>query len=129
MTALETVTALYDAIGRQDQQAIFDLLHDDVEWKINCADPGPVPWFGHFRGKDGVGRFFQGLTAAEFTDFTPKAMAADGDLVMVWLHVGLTAPTGKTVDMSEVNIWEVCDGKIVKMEALEDTAAVKEAFS
>lgn len=129
MTAIETVSALYDAIARQDQQGIFDLLHDDIDWKINCADPGPVPWFGHFRGKNEVGRFFQALASGDFTDFSPRAMAANDDLVLVWLHVALTSPKGKSVDMSEVHIWQVKDGKIASMEALEDTAAVRDAFS
>lgn len=129
MSSLDVIQQLYEAIGRQDHGAVMDLLHDDVRWTINCADPGPVPWFGTFHGKSEVPRFFQGLTAAEFTDFSPKAMVADGDLVMVWLHVALTSPKGKTVDMSEVHIWQLRDGKVASLDALEDTAAVKEAMA
>lgn len=129
VTPIDTVTALYDAIARQDQKGIFDLLHDDIEWKVNCADPGPVPWFGCFRGKEEVGRFFAALASADFTDFSPRVMAATDDVVLVWLHVALTTPKQKSVDMSEVHVWHVRGGKIVRMEALEDTAAVKEAFS
>jgi uncharacterized protein len=126
---IDVIKQLYEAIGRQDLPAVLDLLHDDVRWTVNCAAPGHVPWFGDFRGKSQVPRFFEGLTAARFTDFSPKAMAADGDLVFVWLHVALTAPNGKSVDMSEVHVWQLRGHKVGSVDILEDTAAVRDAMA
>lgn len=128
MDSLQVIQALYEAIGRQDHAGVFDLLHDDVRWTVQCAEPGPVPWFGEFRGKEEVPRFFQGLASATFTDFSPRAMVADGELVMVWLHVALTGPSGTAVDMSEVHIWQLRDGKVASLDSIEDTDAVKKAM-
>jgi uncharacterized protein len=129
MANIDVIKSLYAAIGNQDFDEIMKLVHDDVRWTVQCADPGPVPWFGDFRGKAELPKFFEALTAAEFTDFSPRAIAADGDVVLAWLHVALTSPSGKKVDMSEVHIWHVREGKVASLDSIEDTDAVKTAMS
>lgn len=54
-------------------------------------------------------------------------MVGDDDTVMVLLHAAFRTKAGKEVDMLEVHVWELRDGKVASPDALEDTAVVKEA--
>lgn len=129
MAGIDVIREVYDAIGKQDVPTLMGLLHDDVRWTINVSDPGNVPWFGDFRGKDGVGQFFGGIQAVDWTDFSPLEMVGDGDLVMALLHAAFKTKTGKETDFLEVHVWRVRDGKVASLDAIEDTAQVKEALA
>lgn len=129
MSGVALIQDVYGKIAAQDIPGLMALLHDDIRWTINAADPGPVPWFGDFRGKDEVPKFFQGLGAVEWKDFSPRAVVGDDNTVMALLHVAFEAKSGKTVDMLEVHVWGLRDGKVASLDALEDTAAVRDALS
>jgi len=58
-----------------------------------------------------------------------KASLSEGGLVMNWLRVAFTSPKGRQVDMEEVQIWQVADGKVQSVDILFDTAAVARAFA
>ena len=51
---------------------------------------GNVPWFGVFEGKRGLLDLFAAFTTVEFNDVTDKALVAEGDTVMTWVHVAFT---------------------------------------
>jgi ketosteroid isomerase-like protein len=48
---------------------------------------------------------------------------------MTLLHVAFTAPNGRAVDMDEVQVWHLRDGKVCRVDTLLDTAAVAAAFA
>jgi len=59
MDNVATVNGAYEAFGRGDVASVLDALSDDVEW----TSPQTLPHGGQFRGKGGVGEFFQGIGA------------------------------------------------------------------
>lgn len=57
---VQMISSAYEAFSRGDIPAVLDMLDEAVEWEV--ADV--LPQGGSFRGKEGVGDFFQGLGAA-----------------------------------------------------------------
>ena len=125
---VDTVTAVSEALGRGDLLAVMGMVSKDVRWVVNAADREAAPWFGVYQGKRSLPDFFAELAKLDFTDFTLKAILSDGDLVITWLHVAFTSPLGREVDMEEVQIWQLADGKVTSVDTLLDTAAVAAAF-
>jgi ketosteroid isomerase-like protein len=125
----DIVKTVTEALGRGDLLAVMGLVAKDVRWAVNAADRDAAPWFGVYQGKRSLPDFFAELAKLTFTDFTLKALVADGDLVMSWLHVAFTSPNGRSVDMEEVQIWRLVDGKVRSVDTLLDTAAVGAAFA
>jgi ketosteroid isomerase-like protein len=125
----EIVSSVTEALGRGDLLSVMGLVAKDVRWAVNAADRDAAPWFGVYEGRRSLPDFFAQLAELTFTDFTLKAMLADGDLVITWLHVAFTSPKGRAVDMEEVQIWQVADGKVQTVDTLLDTAAVAAAFA
>lgn len=125
----EIVRSVTEALGRGDLLAVMGMVTKDVRWAVNAADRQAAPWFGVYEGKRSLPDFFAELAKLSFTDFTLRAMLAEGDLVITWLHVAFTAPTGRSVDMEEVQIWQLSEGKVRQVDTLLDTAAVGAAFA
>jgi ketosteroid isomerase-like protein len=67
---IEAVQRLYEAYGRGDVDAVLAELADDVDWAAEAASTS-VPWYGHFRGKSEVPRFFKEIASnVEVTEFS-----------------------------------------------------------
>jgi ketosteroid isomerase-like protein len=128
-TNVDTVRAVTEALGRGDLLAVMGMVSKDVRWAVNAADREAAPWFGVYQGKRSLPDFFAELARLTFTDFTLKAILSEDDLVMTWLHVAFTSPLGREVDMEEVQIWRLADGKVTSVDTLLDTAAVAAAFA
>jgi ketosteroid isomerase-like protein len=126
---VEIVKAITEALSRGDLLTVMGLVTKDVRWVVNATDREAAPWFGVYEGKRSLPDFFAQLAELSFTDFTLKAVLTDGDLVMTWLHVAFTSPKGRGVDMEEVQIWQLVDGKVARVDTLLDTAAVAAAFA
>ncbi len=130
MTAnADIVRSVTEALSRGDLLAVMGLVDRNVRWAVNAADRDAAPWFGVYQGKRSLPDFFAQLAELDFSEFELKALLSDGDLVMTWLHVAFTSPKGRQVDMEEVQIWRLADGKIVSVDTLLDTAAVGAAFA
>lgn len=127
-TPVAVVRAIQEAIGRGDLLPLMGRLHRNVTWSVNVARRDAAPWFGLYRGRQGVLRFFEDLSRVEMRRFDVRGVLGDGDLVMVWLQVGWTSPTGRDVDMNEVQIWRFEDDRVISVELLSDTLAAAEAF-
>ncbi len=123
------VRRITGALAAGDLLTVMSLVARDVRWAVNAADREAAPWFGVYEGKRSLPAFFEELAKLTFTDFTLKALLAEGDLVMTWLHVAFTGPNGRGVDMEEVQIWQLADGKVLSVDTLLDTAAVGAAFA
>jgi len=55
--SVDAVRGLYEAFGRADIPAILAALDENIDWTA----PENLPHGGSFRGRDTVGRFFQGI--------------------------------------------------------------------
>jgi ketosteroid isomerase-like protein len=126
---LDTVRAIYDAVGRNDLDAILDRVHDDVDWAAEAAGDA-APWYGVRTGRDGVASFFADLRdSIERNAFTPHAFAASDEHVHVLVDWTITAITaGRQASMTMHHYWRLRDGKVALFRGSEDTAVTASVF-
>jgi uncharacterized protein len=119
---VKTVQAVYEAFGRGDVAAILDAVTDDVDWASEASSTD-APWWGVRHGKAQVTDFFTQLAAnEEVLEFTPLAMAGDGDDVLtVVRYRAKSTKTGKALDMEIHHHFHFADGKISRYRGSEDT--------
>jgi ketosteroid isomerase-like protein len=124
----QRVKDVYAAFGRGDMPALLEVLADDVEW----VAPGPpdVPTTGTRRGKQAVQAWFGTVVEnLDFQLFEPHEFIAQGDKVIALLNTELTTRrTGRKVVSHEAHLWAFRDGKVIRHEAFEDTAAIADAY-
>jgi ketosteroid isomerase-like protein len=125
---VDTVRRIQEALGSGDIMAPMRHMAKDVRWTVNCADADAAPFFGEYHGRQGVAAFFEAMDVVDMTSFDIKAVIGDGDLVMVWLHMAFTTPTGRSVDMDETQVWRFRDSKVLSVDLFPDTLAVAAAF-
>lgn len=124
MSPLDTVRELYAAFGRGDLPTILSHLADDVVWEYG-ATSSPVPWLQPRRGREAVTGFFACLAEnLEFQRFEPRALVADGPLVIALVDVAATVkPTGRTfTEEDEAHIWRFdAQGRVARFAHRCDT--------
>jgi ketosteroid isomerase-like protein len=127
---VETVQRLYAAIGPNDVDAILAELADDVDWAAEAASSS-VPWYGSFRGKGEVPRFFEAIGSnVDITEFTPVSFTSNDTDVIATIRWAYTVKkTGKSAAMYMQHWWRFADGKIVFFRGSEDTEQSAAAFS
>lgn len=120
---VKTVQELYAAFGRGDIPFILNALTDDVEWQ---EPPGGAPPFqGTYRGREGVGRFFQALAAAvEVEAFAPREFLAQAETVVALGSYRFRAKkTGTSYETGWAMVWRFRNGKVARFEIYKDSAA------
>ncbi len=127
---IDAVQRLYEAYGRGDVEAVLAEVADDVEWGAEAASMS-VPWYGTYRGKAEVPRFFKEIGSnVEVTEFTPLSFTSNDTDVIVAVHWAYTVnATGKRAAMNMQHWWRFADGKIVFFRGSEDTEQSAAAFS
>ena len=122
----ETVIRLYEAFGRGDVEGILADVADDVDWGLEPGHPAleVAPWLANVRRKGELLNYFGGLgEAAEFHDFHPILMAAEGDHVVSLVHEDFTVrATGKHVVTTAVHHFTFGpDGRIARYRPIVDS--------
>ena len=108
---------------------VMGLVSRDVRWAVNAADRKAAPWFPVFSGRASLVGLFDALAMAKFTNTTVRAVIGDGPTVMSWSDIAFISSKGRSVEMQEVQVWRVADGKVISVDTLLDTAAVAAAFA
>ena len=129
---IEALERVYAAFGRGDIDAILAELADDIDWVSVSEEANPVvPWYGRYRGKGDVPRFFKEIgSTIDVTEFTPLSFTANETDVMVALRWAFTVKaTGKSAALHMQQWWRFTDGKIVFVRTCEDTKKSAAAFS
>src|SRR5688572_16521712 len=75
----EVVNEAYAAFGRGDIPALLEMMSEEVDWVVTDI----LPQGGSFRGRDGVGQFFEGV-GREWPELEIEIdeLVADGDHVI-----------------------------------------------
>ena len=127
---VEAIQRLYAAYGRGDVGAVLAELADDVDWAAEAASTS-VPWYGSYRSKSEVPRFFKEIgTNVDVTEFNLLSVTSNETDVIVALHWTYTVnATGKSAAMHMQHWWRFADGKIVFFRGSEDTEQSATAFA
>jgi ketosteroid isomerase-like protein len=127
---IAAVQRLYAAYGNADLDAVVAELSDDVDWAAEAAGSS-VPWWGSFRGKGEVPRFFKEIgTNVDVTEFAVAGLTSNDTDVIATVHWTFTVrATGKSASMYMQHWFRFADGKIVFFRGSEDTAQSAAAFS
>ncbi len=125
---IETVKSFYDALDRGDAPAALSLLAPDMEWSVVAG----WPYKPNGRGPQAVAEGVLMPVLKEWRGYRLHGsdMFAAGDkVVSMGTMTGVHVVTGKALEAAYVHVWEVADGKIVRMRQIVDTARVVEARS
>ena len=126
----EAVQRLYEAFARGDLDGVLAGLADDVDWAAEAASTS-VPWYGSYRGKGEVPRFFEAIASnVDVTEFTPLSFTSNETDVVATVHWAYRVrATGKQAAMYMQHWWRFADGEIVFFRGSEDTEQSALAFS
>jgi ketosteroid isomerase-like protein len=118
MDNVATVNGAYEAFGRGDIAAVIDLLADDVEW----SSPLTLPHGGQFKGKDGVGQFFQGIGGlwAGLQLEVHGVSALDGDSVVGVVTARGELSSGGAAGYGAAHVFTFANGKVVRFREYVD---------
>jgi len=119
---IEAVQRLYEAYGKGDLDAVLAELADDVDWAAEASGTA-APWWGNFRGKGEVPRFFKEIaTNLDISEFDVVSITSNDSDVVATVHWTFTAnSTGKTAAMYMQHWWRFVDGKIAFFRGSEDS--------
>jgi ketosteroid isomerase-like protein len=122
------VQSFFDTFGRGDIPALFQLLTDDIDWKVQGSPD--VPWTGQRRGRAQVEQVFSALaTAADVQDFQVHSQITQDNQAVV---LGYFKWKVKETHCTDYGVWAVHmvirDNKIAHYQMFENSFAVAEAF-
>ena len=117
---VETVKQAYAAFGRGDIPALLEMMSEEVDWVVTDI----LPQGGSFRGRDGVGQFFEGV-GREWPELEIELdeLVADGDHVIGLGHGKGKLAGGEAADYGFAHAFTVADGKIVRFREYADPGA------
>ena len=135
MSNAEVVLGTFRAVEERDPEALFELLHDDVEFH----DAESLPYGGSSRGKAAQR---EKLEAAPETTWLgtwgpvqpteaerrmdPRVVAIEGDEVTVLYTQRALSPDGERFESPVLGLYEVRDGKLARAQMFHyDTAAIQ----
>jgi hypothetical protein len=118
---LQAVSAIYEAFGRGDVDAILERCADDVRWEAwedNHAQRAGVAHLLLRTGKDGVAEFLGVVGGLEIKEFAVLDLGESGSQV----YAEVLIDTADYRD-EELHLWTFDDaGKVVRMRHYVDTA-------
>jgi ketosteroid isomerase-like protein len=120
------VRSAYEAFRRGDVQAIFALLHPEIEFYQSKR----VPWGGKYKGHEEVGYFFSKLIETIESRVAPDQFIDDeeGHVVTVGHTRGSIRATGREFEVPAVHVWTIREGKVMKFEAYIDAFQMRVAL-
>jgi uncharacterized protein len=107
-SAADVVRGIYDAFARGDVPAILAALDENIDWRV----PANLPHGGDCRGRDGVGRFFQGIGEnwdGLVVDIEDILSGDERVVVLARLHGKLRA-TGEETGYTAAHAWTLREG-------------------
>jgi ketosteroid isomerase-like protein len=122
LDAREIVSAVYEAVARQDMETFASLLAEDVVLVEPDGHPYPGTWHGH---ADVVEALPSILGAIRMTKIEVKQIIAEGDTALGIIQIVSTNAAGRDLVMPMIEKWVVRNGKVVHVEPYyHDTATL-----
>lgn len=125
---VEVTQQFFGHVGARDLPAIVSLFADRIDWSV----PGNFPWSGRRTEKTQIAGFFEQMwpyTVAGKNEVLDPTMIVSGEDVALFGTFRQTlVASGDTVDIGVACRLKVVDGKIVRLNMVEDTQVVAKAF-
>lgn len=122
----DTVSAMYEAMGRGDVPALVAMFDPQIDW----TDAEGFMTEGHYVGADEVVHGVFGPLFAEFPNFAVglEEVIDGGDrLVTLGRYTGTHAATGKSFEAAFAHVWTIANGLATSFRQFVDNAPVEEA--
>jgi ketosteroid isomerase-like protein len=122
---IDVIKRVYEAMENRDAEVMQELFADDMRvWQSPM-----LPWGGDYEGRDGAFTFFLTLVEHIESQVTTESLFAAGDhVVQTGRTRGTVVANGAPLDMPEVHVWELRDGKVVAFRVYIDTPAMLDAL-
>jgi len=122
MSNLNVVSDIYSLFGQGNIPAIFNHLHENVEWEHDSEDYG-IPWIKPGRGHAHVTRFFQALANIDFEQFDVLNLLEGPSQVVAVIRLGARVKSsGHEIRDLELHLWTFDDqGKVTRFRHVVDT--------
>jgi ketosteroid isomerase-like protein len=112
-----TIRGMYEAFARSDVPAILNTLDEQIDWR----SPENLPHGGHFRGRDDVRRFFEGIGEHwETLTVDVDETLSNGDHVVVLVIVRGRLRSGEETGYTAAHAWTLRDGTPVRFAETVD---------
>jgi ketosteroid isomerase-like protein len=123
---LAAVRSAYDAYASKELEALLALLDDDFEFRQSEL----VPWGGSYRGREGMIEFLGKITTHVDSVVEPEEFVeAEDCVVVIGRSRGTVKAGGRPFDVRAVHIWQIRDGRLLRLEAYLDTPAMTDALA
>ncbi len=117
---------IFEAFARRDGAAVVAALDHDVVWRVG----GRSPVAGEYRGRREVIDFLRMTTQATEGSYLSQllyALADDDRAVAVYRARG-SRPDGRTIDIEQILLCRIRDGRFVEVVAVPIDQAAFDAF-
>jgi ketosteroid isomerase-like protein len=111
---VETIRRIYDALARDDLDAAFRFMADDIEY----VNPPYAVEAGSRRGHEGIRENVEHMRGAfEHWRFQPEEFVDAGDkVVVVGTFEARGRDSGADVRGRMSRLWTLCDGRVVRYQ-------------
>jgi ketosteroid isomerase-like protein len=109
---------MYEAFSRGDVAVILDTVDEQIDWRA----PENLPHGGSFRGRDEVGRFFQGIGERwESLTVDVENILSGGDQAVALVSArGRLRGTNEDTGYTAAHTWTLRDGTPIRFRETVD---------
>jgi ketosteroid isomerase-like protein len=126
LTPTEIVRNVYAAFARRDAAEVFGWFSPHVE----IVQSAELPWGGHFHGHEGARQFFTLLTTHLNSTIEIERLVRAGDsIVAIGWTTGNVNATGAPYRVPIAHLWEIRDGKVVRIHFCIDNPSMLAALA
>ncbi|MDA8449467.1 nuclear transport factor 2 family protein [Acidovorax sp. NCPPB 3859] len=125
---LELIRRTYEGSSEENGRNLLAVLHPQVEW----TEAEGFPYAGTYVGVEALMAGVFSRLAGEWIDYHAQVHTylADGDRVAAFgVYSGTYKATAKSMQAPFAHLYEIRDGKIVRMSQYVDTVLVAKALS
>ncbi|MBL0123049.1 MAG: nuclear transport factor 2 family protein [Betaproteobacteria bacterium] len=127
LSAREIVTSFYAAIARGDVEAIFAVLHPNLDWTEAEGIPNAS---GTWRSRKEVVDKLLIRSEEDWVEFsaTPLALSSDDRVVALGVYAGTAKSTGRSMQAEFAHLWSVRDGRLASFKMYADKLLIDRAM-
>lgn len=126
MTAKEVVVAYAEALGKGDISTAFSFFSKEAKWH----QPGNHQFSGIKNGIEEIGKMLEGMMKAAKGTFALKPngnLMVNGNFVVMPVRFS-GAIDDRSIDMNGIDLFEVKEGKIMRVWLFSEDQAVEDIF-